>query len=299
MEIALGSGGSRLSQRVWRISRNVACWAATAAAAYLALGLLLGNESYSLFWKEHAEAPSAAALRYAFSPSLVWDHTEAVWSAAAGVALLIRRKQLRRLAVPLTWLLTAAVVALEHRPWWFYYYLHLGIPLAWLSGIGVAGLLQLAWSKASSGIWRLRFLGPLVTGSALVSLIATEGGPRLALEVERLRDLPRVQDSRLVATMRRYAAGTHWVYTRFSIYPFHARLLVVPELAVLPLKRYWAGLITGEEIVATIARRKPEQLLLPAEDPVPALRQLLISGYTLVYEDGNLRLYVATRLVGA
>lgn len=281
---------------------NLAVWGAGLVAGFVVLVLALRNETYDLLWASHfpghVRGPGSQAESYVFSPRLLLDHAEAVWCAGAGLGVLVWQCQWRRLAVPLVWLLTAAFVALTHRPWWSYYYLHFAIPLAWLTGISISESLRLTRAKAAASLFRLPFLGTLAAASMLIAFVATEGGARLASEVERLRDLPRVQDCALVGKMRQYAGGTHWVYTRFTIYPFHARLLVLPELAVLPLKRFWSGRITGEKIVATLKERRPEQLLLTTETPTPALQQLLTAEYALVYEDSALRLYVVKSLAG-
>jgi hypothetical protein len=92
--------------------------------------------------------------------------------------------------------------------------------------------------------------------------------------------------------MRRHAGRTHWVYTRETIYPFHAGLPVLPELAVLPTKRFWSGQITDEQIWTTVMRYWPEQLLLTDADLTSGARQFIESGYNLVYRERALALYV-------
>ncbi len=62
--------------------------------------------------------------------------------------------------------------------------------------------------------------------------------------------------------MKHYAPNTKWVYTRSTMYPFHAGLLVIPELAVLPGKRFWSGQISEQQVWETVERYLPEQLLL-------------------------------------
>ena len=129
-----------------------------------------------------------------------------------------------------------------------------------------------------------------------MALASTFGGARLLAEVQRLRAMPRVTDSGVVTKMQQYAKDTRWVYTRQTIYPFHAGLLVIPELAVLPSKRFWSGQITEEQIWATVKHSRPEQLLLSESEVASGVREFIESGYDPVYRDGALTLYVSKKL---
>ena len=173
------------------------------------------------------------------------------------------------------------------------------MPLAWLSGYGIAELFGLAWAKAADWTLRGRFLayGCLAAATLLLALVTAYGGDRLVSEVKRIRDLPRVQESALVAKMRLYADRTRWVFTRETIYVFHAGLIVVPELGVLSRKRFWSGQITDEQIWAMVKRYRPEQLLLAGEPLEPGITDFVEAGYSLVYRGEGLALYVAKSLV--
>jgi hypothetical protein len=300
-----GSGETWRWRQAGRLSyakaqlRSLAIWGGSLVSAYVLLALVLGHVPLDVLWASHFSPHTLAqGESLAFSLRLLLDHTEAMWAAGAGLVLLVLRRDWRRMAFPLVWLLTVALVHFEHRPWWSYYYLHFAVPLAWLSGYAVAELLRFAWAKAPNGLLRPPFLalGSLVAASLLMSLVAGYGGERLLSEVERIRALPRVQDDPLVAKMKTYAGRTRWVYTRQTIYPFHAGLLVVPELAVLPAKRFWSGQINDEQILAIVKRYHPEQLLLGEELLNPGMREFVAADYTLVYQDGEHSLYVAKSL---
>ena len=101
----------------------------------------------------------------------------------------------------------------------------------------------------------------------------------------------------LVAEMRQYAKHTRLVFTEETIYPFHAGLVVIPDLAVLPAKRYWSGQITKEQIWITVKRRRPEQLLLPSGPLSPLAKEFVEAGYVLVYREDGHALYVARSLL--
>ena len=65
-----------------------------------------------------------------------------------------------------------------------------------------------------------------------------------------------------------------------------------PDLAVVPLKRLWAGDMTNARIAAEMTEIKPEIILLKSTTTDTPFNDLLASEYRPVYEDGEHRLYV-------
>lgn len=295
--LALAGRGEGWARWTREVARDVAVWSGAAVGVFVGLGAVLGG-TYDLLWASHAEAGglSAEARSMAFTPRLLLQQPEVLWCGGVGLAFVVGRGQWRRMAVPLVWLGTALGVAVVHRPWWHYYYLHLAIPLAWLAGHGLAEGLRWTWGAAAGRLLGWQFVAGLAGVSLLMGELVSTGGLRLVEEVELVRELPRVRDNALVEQMRRYAQGTRWVYTRFTMYPFHAGLEVVPELAVLPLKRFWSGRITGEQIVAMLRARRPELVLLSTERGSAELEEWLAVEYVRVYEDAAHRLYVVREL---
>jgi hypothetical protein len=259
-EILLGTQGLPRANQVRETARALGIWCTCMAGAYLGLAAALGTVPPDVLWGSHFStrtlAHAAGSPSVPFWSCLRVDHVDAIWTAAAGVFLLICRRAWNQLTFPLVWLCTVTIFHLHHRPWWPCYYLHFAVPLAWLSGCGIAELFQIAWAKDAERTWRARFLtfGRLGAASLLLATVTAYGGRRLVSDVESIRELPRAHESRLLAKMRQYAARTRWVYTQETVYPFHAGLIVVPELAVLPRKRFWSGQITNEQIWATIKR---------------------------------------------
>lgn len=98
--------------------------------------------------------------------------------------------------------------------------------------------------------------------------------------------------SPLLAKMRQYAPVTHWVCAEDVIYPFHAKLLVPPEIAVVMAKRYWSGEINALRIVEICRRYNPEQVLLPNGRRAGEWGTFLSSGYDLVCANDRLALFV-------
>lgn len=282
---------------------RVAIWGASVVLIYVVIGGAIGMVPLGVLWASHF-SPGTLAGAGQQSPipfwfDVWWNHADGFLGSMAGLGVMMWRRDWRRLAFPLVWLATAMLIHAYHRPWWWYYYLHLAVPMAWLSGYGIAELFQATWTatgRQSRRAQRLAFSG-LTAASLLGAVVSMYGGDRLWREMDRIRHSPRVEDSALIAKMREYADRTRWVYTRYTIYPFHAGLLVIPELAVLPRKRFWSGQITDEQIWVTVKKYRPEQLLLTPGEVKPEVREFLAAGYVRVYQDEGKELYVAKGLL--
>ncbi len=292
--------------KIWvdRSKESLRClgvWSGSVAGAYLGLAALLGHAPLHVLWASHFSAETLARSNsLAFSPGLISENPDAAWAAAAGLLVAVWRREWRRMSFPLVWLFTVILVHMEHRPWWPYYYLHFAIPLALLAGPGITEILLFGWVRTADGLLRPPFVGlaALAVASLHLSLLVAYGGQRLVSDVERIRSLPMVEENALIAMMRKYASATRWVYTRETIYPFHARLLVIPELAMLPTKRFWSGQITEKQIWSLVKEYRPEQVLLADWQVDTGYWQSAQSGYRLVYHDQDQRLYVSRALKG-
>ncbi len=80
-------------------------------------------------------------------------------------------------------------------------------------------------------------------------------------------------------------------YAEEPIYSFHAGIPMPPELAVVPLKRLWAGDMTNARIAEEMSEVKPEIILLKSGTTDTPFNHLLAAEYRPVYEDGEHRLY--------
>jgi hypothetical protein len=177
--------------------------------------------------------------------------------------------------------------------------LYIAVPLSWLTGYAVGGLVGFAGANGTRKLFRPPFtqLSSYLIASALVSAVITGGGSRLVSEVADVRDLPRIHDSAVISKMKEFASKTKWVYCDGAIYPFHAALPVIPELAVLASKRFWSGQIDTKRINAIVVKYKPEQILLCNGDPNDALKRFIDSAYAQVYRDDSSCLYVKRFLI--
>jgi hypothetical protein len=299
--LASQSRGARpagLGNWIREATRNLMSWGGGFAAAFLLLGFALGG-NYELLWASHFSSEMLDELSeadsHAFSFGLLVDHTEALWGLGAGLLVVAVRRDWPRMAFPLAMILTVTAIHFHHRPWWPYYYLHFAVPIAWLTGHGIAELLRAARARTDE---LLGPMGNLLAASGLIALVMFCGGSRLLNTLGHVEDFPRMEDNALIAKMKEYAGRTKWVFTRGSIYPFHAGLMVIPELAVIPAKRIWSGRLTDEKILAVLKRYQPEQVLLEKVTVTPATEDYVYAGYVPVYEDETFRLYVAKSLAG-
>ncbi len=277
-------------------AKAVTVWLTAIAITFSILSLTLGSD-YGQFWSSHFSrniAQSAEARGHVLSPTHFLDHVEGLLGTTVGLFIILLKRDWRRMAFPVIMLLTAGIVHAIHRPWWGYYYLHFAVPMAILSAYAIVELLRMARIRASTASPHptLANVSSLLLASALITSLIVCGGLRFLLEIQRIRHLPKVNESKLIATMKTYASRTQWVYTRFTIFPFHAGLRVPPELAVLPAKRFWSGQITDHAILTAIRRRRPEQILLTREFPDADMERFVSEEYSLAYEDATYRLYL-------
>ncbi len=279
--------------------RDVLRWGATVTAVFFVIGLIWGNGSFQSSLKSHFSERAVPGLSrpndFRFQPTIFLDHGEGAVGAVIGLLFVVRNKRWREVTFPLILLLTALVIHTLHRPWWPYYYLHLAVPLAWLAGIGAGEVLRGAgqiWSAqkfrlTSAATWKWIGL------CALTALALAMAEARLEASIKGLRKSPRANDSPVLAKLMENANRTHWMYAQPIVYPFHAKLPVPPELAVVVLKRFWSGQISTKEIVEVCRRYHPEQLLLFKSRAGSEWRQLLSTDYVLTYQDKDYLLYVA------
>lgn len=260
-------------QRRWRAALLDAIqWGAPLAAVFLAIGLTWGRGSLESSLRSHLATHGSVALPgvgtpadYPFQGDLLAQHGECALAALAGLVWAIRQRRWREVAFPTVLLASVALIHAIHRPWWNYYYLHFAVPLAWLAGWAANEAITIATRSLSASGFRLtaRATWNGLAVCALTAAVLARSERRLEAGIERMQRSPKTNTNVILAAMRRYAGRTHWVCAQAVIYPFHARLPVPPELAVVIAKRFWSGQMSAAEIVAICRRYKPEQILLP------------------------------------
>jgi hypothetical protein len=242
------------------------------------------------------EYGSAADHRFDWSvPFKAW---ETLIPALMGIGLLVLRlkENLRNKSakddfndrplwvLPLFWLLLVLLVFAWHKPWWPYYYVHIAVPLSWLAGIGIAG----AWNYLRTK----RQIMPRVA-FALFSVSALAWmGLRLYLQELEIRSHPRTYSSYVLKKMVQYRPYTKFMFTDQPVYSLHADIPMPPQLAMLPLKRFWNGDMTNQRLAAELEATKPGIILLANDSRTVPYQELLSREYQLVYVDPSNRLLV-------
>jgi hypothetical protein len=97
--------------------------------------------------------------------------------------------------------------------------------------------------------------------------------------------------------MLKFAPQTNWVVTDLPMYAFRARLPVPPDLAVFSSKRITTGNLTEGQIMQTILKYQPEQILL-GRFTYPNIDKYLRENYRLVHSKDEMKLYIRRDLGG-
>ena len=195
--------------------------------------------------------------------------------------------------MPLAWLAVTFTVFTVHRPWWAYYYVHTAIPLCWCAAI--------AFTTAGAWVLKSRNAARITPLAAFCLCACCWMGGRMYVQAMAIRTSPQLYAEPVLGYIARLKPYAHWMYATKEIYSFHAGIPMPPQLAVVPLKRFWAGEITNDQIAAELAAIQPEIILLNNDGQQAPFQTLLDRDYRLVYEDREHRLYayktIARRII--
>ena len=116
-------------------------------------------------------------------------------------------------------------------------------------------------------------------------------GARVCLQVASIRNSPQLYSALVLNEIARLKPFTHWLYAEQLVYSFHADIPMPPPLAVVSLKRLWAGDMTNARFAAEMSRFKPEIILLRNDTRGAPFQDLLDTDYRMIYQDERQRLY--------
>jgi 4-amino-4-deoxy-L-arabinose transferase-like glycosyltransferase len=174
-----------------------------------------------------------------------------IFLAMIGILAIFVKKQ-RNGIFPLTWLGTAVLIFLNHKPIWYHHYPLLAIPICWLAAYGVALLLTLFPKNFQSSNIKKLIFPSLAILFLIVLVIATPTNPK---------GRPP-NNSQVMQLVLKYKDSTQWVFTDRPIYAFYAGLPVPPEIAVMSYKRLNSGDLTSKELLSVLQNYHPEQIVL-------------------------------------
>jgi hypothetical protein len=249
------------------------------------------NSQFGTHPGPHQEMPTD----FPFQFSHLQNHYETLLAAAGGVLLLFRKKMFRQHLFPCVFLITAISIHLFHVPWWNYYYLHLAIPLAWLAAISINEallLLTLNLSNPNNHWLNKKTLLTLII-TALAAVVVARNQGRLVNGFKLISHSEKIEDSNALKTIKQHAHQARWIYTDQEVYAFHAQIPLIPELAVVTLKRYWSGQITENYIIQTCQKYRPEFILFNTTPTLPEWTNYLSNDYILILQETNHSLFQA------
>lgn len=266
--------------------------AASLAVSFVAVDYLVDGGAYlrhfQQSWASHFgstqsfEYGSPSDRPYDWSVLLKnWDTTT---PAIVGIILLSRQVRRTQTAIlPLAWLTLTLAVFATHKPWWPYYYIHNAIPLCWCAAIGLEFVLQRIRLQRAIGL-------SVLLGAFGVCALGWMGA-RVYLQLASIRDSPQTYSSLVLKQINRLKPYARFIYAEEQIYSFHSGIPMPPQLAVVPLKRLWAGDMTGARIASEMSESKPEIILLKSTTTETPFNDLLEAEYRVIYQDGRHRLY--------
>ena len=210
-------------RRAW--GRAVGIWLAGLVGAWVAVWAVFPGRGVGMLVGGHfddANATGFAEARYMQLDRLLAEDWP-LWLGAVPGLIWCWLKRSQWGVFPVALLVGSYVAHRLHRPFWFYYYLHLAVPLAWLTAVG------------------------LVKGAEWV--VARRG-------------------------------ETRWFYTDRPTLAFAARMVMPPELVVVPQKRVRTGRMTEAQLVGLLQRYRPEQMVVCGRElHGPLFAEFVASGY--------------------
>ncbi len=208
--------------------------------------------------------------------------------ALVGMVLMLRRRS-RMDWFPVVWLISDGVALGLIHPVWYHYTTMLSIPVVWLAAIAVGALANEACKRELPlDRWLRQGIGILLW--LLIAIIPL----RVSDISHALHRQQVVLDKRLIGQLKSLAPTTRWVVTDRPVYPYMARMQVVPELAVTSLSLMHSGVQSTQSFVQAIDRYHPEVVLLARFHRLRTelIPLLLKRGYRRSYSSRGAQLFV-------
>lgn len=213
-----------------------------------------------------------------------------------GAVWLIKHFRKGPWLLPVCYGFCAIFIHFLHRPYWYYYYLHLAAAFAPIAGWFIVEIVGLSFRQTGvsgeiSVLSRNRVL-TVMLWTALASLWIATDGANDSKQMSALLQSERPNENVVVNLLRSVAPQIKWAYSIKNIEVARAELLMVPELTVVPKKRFWAG-YKDQDILATVIRYQPEVLVLQKsyEENNPEWQKFMRSSYNKAMETSDESVY--------
>lgn len=196
-------------------------------------------------------------------------------------------------------ILTAGLVHLNQQPFWSYYMFHFAPPAAALAGIAAdsaARWLKSAWQNGPS-----QMAGREQVALAMVLFIPAfavafeiPGGIRSLREVFGAEPSMR---NPIVMELFKHKANIQRGYSADPIYLAQAGIVSIPDLALMPAKRFWSGALTEQQVCEIVQKSPPEAIILQqtGQSCPEEWEKILTTRYVPVAADRAYVLYLPRR----
>ena len=227
---------------------------------------------------------------YVFDLAMLWNnHGSTIVASVSGVIILIVYR--KSFYIPVTLLLTALFVHSAHVPYWSYYYLHFVAPLCWLSAFGITAWFNGMCMECACRTWKSSAWKKIrvITITILVSWLVVEGANQVIYTVNQALSKDETEERTIIKILKNID-NAEWIYTLKTELAFHAGIKVIPELAIVPAKRYWSG-YNNKEKLRYINHYSPELMLLTRMELMDNDINIYLKRYKIIYETESLVLY--------
>jgi hypothetical protein len=286
-----------------KVLRPALAWGFTLGLLTQGLGLLMVDPAYVLqLILPHLSATQATtyppneqllSINYYLQPS--WP---ILLAAPLGAVYAIKKKHWLAL-YPLAWMAAAYAILLVLKPVWWHHQLLVTLPAVILAaGVIGGGLEALVQTVREPSILKKTWL-LLTVGLVTLSIAGAVLIPDLALFLRTgavaNSEARNPAEERFMRKILNFAPQTNWMLTDMPMYAFQAGLSVPPDLTVISWKRFAAGELSEEIILATLRELRPEQVLF-GRFTLPQVDQYLAENYREVLERDSLKLYIRSDL---
>jgi hypothetical protein len=194
-------------------------------------------------------------------------------------------------------MLTAFALLYNHIPVWSHQQLLVTVPAAILASGAIGSAFQRIKEiyVSKGGIKRWDFVG-LFALVGFVFAVVTRVPPTIsAFNPNPSFQTPPFRkastEMAVLRKIRKYSAETKWFVTDLPIYVFYTDLPTPPNLAVFSSKRVQTGNLSEEEILRTIKKLEPEQILF-GRNKFPLVQQYLDENYQVTHARDPIYLYI-------
>lgn len=228
---------------------------------------------------------------FRFDLKELWPHWDLICFAFLSISVAVLTNHFPLIRFPFILLATVSVVHLVHSPWWHFYWVHFAVPLSWLAMLGAIHVLKEVTLRLHS-----RTKGVIRTICLISSLcvLIWKGSRRLGDAVHYIGQQPKISESRLLAKVSRMG-GARSIFANDCIISFYSGKIVLPEVALLPRKRFWSGQISEEEVARALALNRPDILVL-REVADSHFKELISIDYVSIFAEGKETMYIRSHL---